>query len=55
MTGIGAEAQKATCPGDNVFLEAFDGGFLFSLQVQSKTPGDPAPALTSVLEAATSR
>lgn len=55
VTGIGTEAQKATCPGDNVFLEAFDGGVLFSLQVQSKTPGDPAPALTRVLEEVTSR
>ena len=55
VTDIGTEAQMATCPGDNVFAEAFEGGVLFSLQVQSKTPGDLASVLTSVLEAVTSR
>lgn len=55
VTDIGTEAQMATCPGDNIFVEAFEGGVLFSLQVQSKTPGDLAAVLMSVLNAVTSR
>lgn len=54
-TGIGTEAQRATCSGDNLFLEAFDGGLMYSIQVQSKTPGDLAPALTMILDEVNSR